>query len=214
MVVLSGSPSWRRGRCFLAILAVLLVVGVVSPVGTTIVGGADAATTASVSPAVGLVDGQSVTVTGSSDADWVLAAVCPAALVDDALFGCLFSDRSVGVEPGAAADFSVELRVSVLTGSGATDVDCRTSSCELVVMGWESDLAAAEVIRLAIAFDPAGPLVPGPVLTIDPAKQWEFEDYDTGETWTVSGKEIREKGFEVVIPNRRDSRLIFYRAER
>ena len=169
MVVLSGSPSWRRGRCFLAVLAVLLVVGVVSPVGTTIVGGADAATTASVSPAVGLVDGQSVTVTGSSDADWVLAAVCPAALVDDALFGCLFSDRSVGVEPGAAADFSVELRVSVLTGSGATDVDCRTSSCELVVMGWESDLAAAEVIRLAIAFDPAGPLVPGPVLTIDPA---------------------------------------------
>ena len=27
-------------------------------------------------------------------------------------------------------------------------------------------------------------------LTIDPAKLWKFEDYDSGETWTVSGKEM------------------------
>ena len=51
------------------------------------------------------------------------------------------------------------------------------------------------------------------LLTIDPSKQWKFEDYDSGETWTVSGKQIREEGFKVVIPNRRDSRLIFYSAE-
>ena len=49
------------------------------------------------------------------------------------------------------------------------------------------------------------------LLTIDPAKRWQFEDYDSGETWVVSGKEIREGGFEVAIPKRRDSRLIFYR---
>ena len=48
------------------------------------------------------------------------------------------------------------------------------------------------------------------LLTIDPAKQWKFEDYDSGKTWGVSGKQIRESGFEVAIPNRRDSRLIFY----
>lgn len=48
------------------------------------------------------------------------------------------------------------------------------------------------------------------LLTIDPAKRYKFEDYDSGVTWVVSGKEIREKGFEVVIPSRRDSRLIFY----
>jgi hypothetical protein len=52
------------------------------------------------------------------------------------------------------------------------------------------------------------------LLTIDPAKQWRFEDYDSGETWNVSGREIREKGFEIVIPNRRDSRLLFYSAAR
>lgn len=48
------------------------------------------------------------------------------------------------------------------------------------------------------------------LLTIDPAREWRFEDYDSGETWEVSGKEVRQKGFEIVIPNRRDSRLIFY----
>lgn len=48
------------------------------------------------------------------------------------------------------------------------------------------------------------------LLTIDPAKRWKFGDYDSGETRVVSGREIRDKGFEIVIPNRRDSRLIFY----
>ncbi len=51
------------------------------------------------------------------------------------------------------------------------------------------------------------------LLTMDPAKRWKFEDYDSGETWVVSGKQIREEGFTVVIPNRRDSRLIFYSAD-
>jgi len=48
------------------------------------------------------------------------------------------------------------------------------------------------------------------LLTIDPAKRWTFEDYDTGESWSASGLEIREKGMEIMIPNRRDSRLLFY----
>jgi hypothetical protein len=49
------------------------------------------------------------------------------------------------------------------------------------------------------------------LLTVDPARRWTFEDYDSGRTWVVSGKEIRRDGLEVVIPKRRDSRLIFYR---
>lgn len=52
------------------------------------------------------------------------------------------------------------------------------------------------------------------LLTIDPARRWRFEDYDTGKSWVVSGKTLREKGFEVVIPTRRGSRLIFYSAEK
>jgi len=50
------------------------------------------------------------------------------------------------------------------------------------------------------------------LLTVDPTREWKFEDYDSGQTWTVSGQEIRQNGFEVMIPNRRDSRLIFYSA--
>jgi len=52
------------------------------------------------------------------------------------------------------------------------------------------------------------------LLTIDPAEVWRFEDYDSGQTWVVSGKAIRDQGFEVVIPKRRDSRLIFYSIDR
>lgn len=48
------------------------------------------------------------------------------------------------------------------------------------------------------------------LLTVDPAKQYRFEDYDSGQTWGVSGRRIREEGFEVVIPDRRGSRLVFY----
>ncbi|OQC04507.1 MAG: Alpha-galactosidase [Candidatus Hydrogenedentes bacterium ADurb.Bin101] len=52
------------------------------------------------------------------------------------------------------------------------------------------------------------------LLTIDPAVQWKFEDYDSGESWVLDGKQIREAGFTIEIPNRRDSRLIFYSIER
>ena len=52
------------------------------------------------------------------------------------------------------------------------------------------------------------------LLTIDPAKRWKFEDYDSGDIWVVSGDQIREEGFKIDIPNRRDSRLIFYSLDR
>lgn len=49
------------------------------------------------------------------------------------------------------------------------------------------------------------------LMTIDPVRDWVFEDCGPGRTWVVYGREIREDGFEVVIPQRRDSRLTFYR---
>ena len=52
------------------------------------------------------------------------------------------------------------------------------------------------------------------LLTIDPAKRWKFEDYDSGETGVVSGKQIREEGLDIVIPNRRDYSLLFYSVDR
>jgi hypothetical protein len=52
------------------------------------------------------------------------------------------------------------------------------------------------------------------LLSINPAKRWKFEDYDSGDSWIVSGKQIREDGFEVAISNWRDSRLILYSIDR
>lgn len=37
------------------------------------------------------------------------------------------------------------------------------------------------------------------LLTIDPAQQWKFEDFDSGKTWAVSGKQVREEGFQIAI---------------
>ncbi|HPO11968.1 MAG TPA: hypothetical protein PLI09_00870 [Candidatus Hydrogenedentes bacterium] len=51
------------------------------------------------------------------------------------------------------------------------------------------------------------------LLTIDPPVQWKSEDYDSGKTWVISGKQLREEGFTIDIPNRRDSRLLFYSAD-
>ncbi len=48
------------------------------------------------------------------------------------------------------------------------------------------------------------------LLTVDPAKRYRFEDYDSGAVWTADGRTIRERGLEVVIGQRRGSRLIFY----
>ena len=52
------------------------------------------------------------------------------------------------------------------------------------------------------------------LLTIDPAKRWKFEDYDSGKTWAVSGQEIREKGFgnRYPEPSRFPTVLLFGRS--
>jgi hypothetical protein len=50
------------------------------------------------------------------------------------------------------------------------------------------------------------------LLTVAPAKTWKFEDAESGQSWTLSGKAIRENGFDVAIRKRRDSRLIYYKA--
>jgi alpha-galactosidase len=52
------------------------------------------------------------------------------------------------------------------------------------------------------------------LLTIDPAKRWKFADYDSGKTWVLAGRQVRDQGFEIAIPDRRDSRLIFYSVDR
>ncbi len=49
------------------------------------------------------------------------------------------------------------------------------------------------------------------ILTVDPKTNWEFENVDSGVVQTFSGKELREKGFNVEISNPREAHLYFYR---
>jgi hypothetical protein len=41
-------------------------------------------------------------------------------------------------------------------------------------------------------------------------KQYRFENSDTGEIFTASGKDLTETGLEICIPQKRDSRLFRY----
>jgi alpha-galactosidase len=45
---------------------------------------------------------------------------------------------------------------------------------------------------------------------INKNKQYRFENADTGEITTLAGKDLIEKGLEIHIPEKRDSRLIRY----
>lgn len=40
--------------------------------------------------------------------------------------------------------------------------------------------------------------------------EYTFEDADTGETWTLSGKQLLEQGLPLTIAEKRSSRLVFY----
>ncbi|MBQ3590431.1 MAG: hypothetical protein II979_00700, partial [Clostridia bacterium] len=40
---------------------------------------------------------------------------------------------------------------------------------------------------------------------------YEIEDLDTGDTTTISGMDILQKGLEVVISERRSSKVLVYR---
>lgn len=47
---------------------------------------------------------------------------------------------------------------------------------------------------------------------IDPSKNYELEDADSGEKRTVSGAELREKGLTIQTSAPRESKLLYYRA--
>jgi alpha-galactosidase len=46
---------------------------------------------------------------------------------------------------------------------------------------------------------------------LNPGSEYRLENADTGEVMTVSGKDLAEKGLEIHIPAKRDSRLIRYK---
>jgi hypothetical protein len=127
-------------------------------------------------PDTGLLDGDEVTITGEgfpSDPDFGLAQVSMCQAPVDARSDCDRGETTyIEVDGGGHAEGTVRVRAVLHLPSG--DVDCRVASCALVVEPepfflptGDSELSEAGIAP--IAFDPAGPLQPPPVLTADPS---------------------------------------------
>lgn len=134
--------------------------------------------TITVEPDEDLVDGQRVTITGEGfyPYDDIGVRLCSAARTSEACewVGYVFTDEDGTIDEPATAYAVLE------TPNGA--VDCRTEAepCELVIGNGSpgSPLAAHAALR----FDPDGPLLPVPEITVEPAT-----DLPEEATVTVTG---------------------------
>lgn len=123
--------------------------------------------TVAVSPADGLIDGQTVTATGTSTGtEWVQVAQCAA---DVATSSACDSDYGSFTEPAADGSFSIELAVKmVIRTEAGQDVDCRQGDgCVVVAVGEGSDLGDAATAPLVFA--PGAEPRPAPTLHVDPS---------------------------------------------
>ena len=123
------------------------------------------APTAVVEPSTGLVDGQTVHLTGTGYQLDRETDVLQCSGVDTDAPTCTYLDF-----PDVAADgtIAIDLRLRAeIPGEGdAGPVDCRApaADCELVI----DHYAAHALIRLPLGFDPDAPLLPGPTLVVQP----------------------------------------------
>jgi acetyl esterase/lipase len=141
-----------------------------------------------VAPATGLVDGQLVDVRASGLATVSAgAAVYQCAPGDPSWETCLWLSFGSEVSPDGTLATQVAVAARVPTHAG--DVDCRTSPepCAVVVGPSPGSPRAG---RAEVAFDPAGPLLPGPSITVEP-----HDGLTDGSTVTVTGAGFPRLGF-------------------
>jgi acetyl esterase/lipase len=147
--------------------AVIGAVAAVHPAGAQEPDPAPPHITVAVSPADGLVDDQTVTVTGTSTGtEWVQVTQCAA---DGATSSACDSDFGSFTETAPDGTFSVELAVKmVIRTEAGQDVDCRQGSgCVVVAVGEGTDLGDAATAPLVFA--PGAEPRPAPTLAVAPA---------------------------------------------
>jgi acetyl esterase/lipase len=147
------------------------------------------APTVAVSPAHGLVDGQSVTVTTSGLAPDVFALLCAAAPEDAA--DCDWTTGGAPLEPGADGPASGERRVYALIHTerrGA--VDCRVAhSCVMTATSFAGMDPLDGSVSAPLTFDPEAPLLPAPAITVTPAT-----GLADGDAIRVDGHDLGHRG--------------------
>jgi len=134
--------------------------------------------TLTVSPSDGLVDGQTVALTGAGVlGDYIEVLQCRAA--PSGWEDC--DQDSFGYVDTPGGTFESSQRVFAVISTGAGDVDCRAAeSCVLIATtGW---FAPGETATVPLVFDPAAPLLPAPTLTVTPST-----DLVDGEVVRVEG---------------------------
>ncbi|HLM63412.1 MAG TPA: neocarzinostatin apoprotein domain-containing protein [Acidimicrobiales bacterium] len=142
----------------------------------------------SVTPASGLVDGQLVDVRASGlPTVSAGAAVYQCAPADPGWERCVYLSFGSEVSPDGTLVTQVAVAARVPTYAGA--VDCRTSSepCAVVVGPSPGSPRSG---RAEVSFDPTGPLLPDPSITVAPD-----EDLTDGSTVTVTGANFPRLGY-------------------
>ncbi len=120
--------------------------------------------TLTVTPATGLVDGQTVAARGSGFHDqFVELYECP----PDPADGCRLLDGFGFVENGG---FTTQVAVdAIVTTTAGEEIDCRTSPDPCLLVASASRPTSVRAGRAELRFAPGGPLRPAPVITLDPA---------------------------------------------
>ncbi|HET6950086.1 MAG TPA: neocarzinostatin apoprotein domain-containing protein [Acidimicrobiales bacterium] len=121
--------------------------------------------TLTVSPSDGLVDGQTVTLSGAGvlgdNVEILQCSPAPSGWEDCDQFTFGFADA-----PGGT--FETSQRVFAVISTGAGPVDCRAAgSCVLIATS--GSFAPGETATVPLAFDPDAPLLPAPTLTVTPS---------------------------------------------
>jgi Ca2+-binding RTX toxin-like protein len=181
----------RAAACVLVVAAGLAGV-VPSPVDAeSRTGPADAAL--SVDPAVGLVEGQHVTVTGTGFAAGSRVAVYQCRTAPVGLVDCdLGTATTVTVDDDGA--FSIRHRTFAVIYDWGSQTDCRVPpGCVLAAnVGFDG---GASVVAAPIAFDSEAALLPPPTVTVTPGDQLV-----DGQMVTVEGRGFVRRETRALVP--------------
>ena len=139
-----------------------------------------------VAPDHDLVDGQTVSVTGTGfppDSDVTFSVCAPDHVAD----GCQWTPDFAPVD--GAGNFRADVVVSAVVPSEAGEIDCRTTAEPCVLVAADGSPSSPRAARAPLHFDPDAPLLPSPEITVEPST-----NLPDVATVTVSGEHFAPRG--------------------
>ncbi|HKA85785.1 MAG TPA: neocarzinostatin apoprotein domain-containing protein [Acidimicrobiales bacterium] len=139
-----------------------------------------------VAPDHDLVDGQTVSVTGTGfpPGGDVTFSVCAPDHVAD---GCQWTPDFAPVD--GAGNFRADVVVSAVVPSGGGEIDCRATAEPCMLVAGEGSPSSPRAARAPLHFDPDAPLLPSPEIAVEPST-----NLPDVATVTVSGEHFAPSG--------------------